>query len=64
MNPAMPTWEIVLMGIVAALVLMFFLPRIRESMKQAEEQKEKDWRGALLPLLAVILFVMLLIALV
>jgi len=63
MNPAMATWEIVLMGIVAALVLMFFLPRIRESMKRSEAQADKDWRGALLPLLAVVLFVLLLIAL-
>jgi multisubunit Na+/H+ antiporter MnhG subunit len=63
MNPAMATWEIVLMGIVAALVLMFFLPRLRESMKQSDAQTNKDWRGALLPLLAVILFVLLLIAL-
>ncbi len=64
MNPNMATWEIILVGMLAVLLVMWFLPGIRESMKRSEEQKEKDWRGALLPLLIVALFVMVLIMLV
>ncbi len=64
MNPNMATWEVVLAGAVAALLVMFFLPRLRESMKRSSEQKEKDWRGALIPLLLVVLFVILLVSLV
>jgi hypothetical protein len=64
LNPNMATWEVVLAGAVAALLVMFFLPRLRESMKRSSEQKEKDWRGALIPLLLVVLFVILLVSLV
>ncbi|MCC5859826.1 MAG: hypothetical protein JJT90_16830 [Ectothiorhodospiraceae bacterium] len=64
MNPNLATWEMVLVGMLAALLVMWFLPGIRASMKRAEEQQEKDWRGALLPLLMVALFVMVLIMLV
>lgn len=64
MNPNMATWEIVVVGILAVLLVMWFLPGIRESMKRTDEQKEKDWRGALLPLLMVALFVIVLIMLV
>ncbi|WP_253482176.1 hypothetical protein [Natronocella acetinitrilica] len=60
----MATWEVVLAGAVAALLVMFFLPRLRESMKRSSEQKEKDWRGALIPLLLVVIFVILLVSLV
>ena len=64
MNPNMATWEVVLAGAFAALLVMFFLPRLRESMKRSAEQKDKDWRGALIPILLVALFVILLISLV
>jgi len=45
---------------------MWFLPGIRESMKRDKEQADqpKDWRGLILPLIFVILFVMLLISIV
>ncbi|MCC5809325.1 MAG: hypothetical protein JJU06_03045 [Ectothiorhodospiraceae bacterium] len=64
MNPNMATWEIVVIGIGAALLIMWFLPGIRASMKRAEEQEEKDWRGALLPIFMVALFVLVLVMLV
>lgn len=64
MNPDMATWEVILAGIFAAALVVFFLPRLRESMKRSQEVKEKDWRGVLIPLLVVVLFVILLISLV
>ncbi|WP_290653077.1 hypothetical protein [Aquisalimonas sp.] len=62
----MAAWEMVLAGIFAVLVTMWFLPGIRESMKRDKEQADqpKDWRGLILPLIFVILFVMLLISIV
>jgi NADH:ubiquinone oxidoreductase subunit 6 (subunit J) len=64
MNPDMPIWEVILAGAIAILVVMLFMPRIRESMKRADKQQQRDWRGALIPLLLVALFVILLISLV
>ncbi|MEX0729206.1 MAG: hypothetical protein WED00_04160 [Aquisalimonadaceae bacterium] len=65
MNPDMPLWEIILAGAVAILVVMMFMPRIRESMQRsAEQDKPKDWKGALIPLALVALFVVFLISLV
>lgn len=64
MNPDLSTWEMVAIAGLAALVLVLFLPGVRDAMQRSSEQTEKDWRGALLPLLAVIAFVALLIALV
>lgn len=65
MNPEMQTWEIVLAGAAAILVVMMLMPRIRESMKRTAERKEpKDWKGALIPLVMVALFVVLLISMV
>lgn len=60
----MATWEILLLGGVAILVVMLFMPGIRQSMQRAREQEEKDWRGALIPLALVALLVILLISLV
>lgn len=64
MNPNMATWELVIIGIGAALLVMWFLPGIRASMKRTEQQEEKDWRGALLPIVMVALFVFVLVMLV
>lgn len=65
MNPDMPLWEIILAGAVGILVVMLFMPRIRESMKRnAERETPADWKGALIPIALVALFVVLLISLV
>lgn len=61
----MAIWEVILAGAIAIMVVMLFMPRIRESMKRsAEQETPKDWKGALIPLLLVALFVVLLISLV
>ncbi len=67
---AMATWEMVLIGIIAAAVTMWFLPGIRAQMErqkhkeQEEGEQPKDWRGLILPLVFVSLFVLLLISLI
>jgi len=63
-NPEMATWELLALGGIAILVVLIMMPRIRESMKRAEKQEQKDWKGALIPLALVALFVLLLISMV
>ena len=57
-------WEKILLGIFAAGLLVWFLPGLKAAMQRSEAQQDKDWKGALIPLLLVILFVLLLISLV
>ncbi|MEO1889299.1 MAG: hypothetical protein ABGX33_05230 [Cycloclasticus sp.] len=56
----MALWEQVALGAVALLVIFWFKPGIKAALKQSEEA-EKDWAGILLPVAAVILFVIFLV---
>lgn len=47
----------------AVLVLFWFGPGIKATLAQSQ-QAEKDWRGFLLPMIVVILFVLFLIVMV
>ena len=58
----METWEKILLGVVALLVLLWFRPGIKAAMEQSRNA-ERDWAGALIPIALVILFVLALIAL-
>ncbi len=58
----METWEQILLGALAILLFFWFRPGIKAAMEQSR-QSEKDWKGALIPIGAVVLFVILLIAL-
>jgi cbb3-type cytochrome oxidase subunit 3 len=60
----MSTWETILLGMVVLLVILWFRPGIRAAFQHAEQVEEKDWRGFLLPLALVVLFVLLLLAMV
>ena len=60
----MALWEQILVGVLALLVLLWFLPGVGAAMKQSREAQSKDWRGALLPVAMVVLFVLLLISMV
>jgi len=48
------------LGAVALLVIFWFKPGIKAALKQSEEA-EKDWASVLLPIAAVILFVVFLL---
>lgn len=61
---SMATWEQVVLGILVVLILLWFFPGIRQMLAQSREAEEKDWKGLLLPLGVVVLFVLLLISLV
>ena len=62
MNPALSTWELLVLGIIAVGVLFLF-PGVRRLIKENKDA-EKDWPGFLIPIGGVILFVILLIVLV
>jgi len=57
------TWEIILIGLIAALVIFWWRPGIKATLEQSRKAP-KDWAGALLPLGLVVLFVILLLAIV
>lgn len=59
----MATWEMVLVGALVVLVLFWISPGIKPMLEQSR-QAEKDWTGLLVPIIAVILFVILLISMV
>ncbi len=55
----MALWEQLALGAVALLVIFWFRPGIKAAL-QKSEQAETDWPGLLLPIAAVILFVVFL----
>ena len=56
-------WEILLGGLAALLVILWFQPGIKAAMERSRAAK-KDWTAALIPIGLVVLFVLLLIQLV
>ena len=59
----MATWEQVLLGIAALVMLFFFWPGAKKMLEQSQQAEDKDWQGALVPIGFVIVFVIVLIAL-
>tara|TARA_R110002074_G_scaffold81724_1_gene182973 strand:+ start:28533 stop:28724 length:192 start_codon:yes stop_codon:yes gene_type:complete len=60
MMMGMALWEQLALGAVALLVIFWFRPGIKAALKHSE-QAEKDWKGILLPIAAVVLFIFFLI---
>jgi hypothetical protein len=60
----MAGWEMLLLGAVALLVLLWVAPGIKPLMEQSRRAENRDWAGLLLPIALVILFVLFLIMLV
>jgi len=57
-----PTWEAVLTGVLVLVLLLWFVPGVKESVRRSRKGTAEDWRGVLLPLGLVALFVVLLLA--
>ena len=57
-------WEKIGSIILLAGMLIFIFPRMRHAIKHSPKGSFQDWKGFLIPLVAVILFVMLLISMV
>ena len=60
----MPLWQQLLACLLMAAVLFLFLPGVRQSLRESREAKNPDWKGALIPIGLVILFIIFLVALV
>jgi hypothetical protein len=60
---ALETWEMILLGALAVLLIFWFRPGIKAALERSREA-EKDWKAVLIPLVLVVLFVILLISLV
>jgi hypothetical protein len=60
----MSTWEMVLMGALAILVLFWAGPGVKAMLEKSRQAKERDWVGLLVPLLLVVAFVLLLMKMV
>ena len=62
MDP-LATWEKILLGVLALLIIIWFFPGIKNLMKESADAP-RDWPAVLLPLVAVAAFVVLLISIV
>ncbi len=60
----MSTWEMVLLGAITVLVLLWFGPGVKTLLEQSRQAEHRDWRGVLVPIALVVLFVLLLISMV
>jgi putative copper export protein len=60
----METWEQILLGVLAVVLLLFFGPGVNRMIRDSPKGSAEDWKGALLPLLLVVGFVVLLIFMV
>ncbi len=56
-------WELLLGGLVAVLLVLWFRPGIRAAIERGRTAK-KDWPAVLIPLGLVVLFVLLLVQVV
>lgn len=60
----MSIWLQILWGMIAVMVLFMFWPGVKAAMQKSEQAENKDWAGLLVPLVAVVLFVLFLIMVV
>jgi len=56
-------WMKILSAIALGAMIIYLIPRAKGIM-EASAQAEKDWKGVLIPLAAVVLFVIFLVAMV
>ena len=60
----MDLWMKILSAVLIVMMLVFLLPRAKQMMTESPKGSAQDWMGALIPLGAVVAFVVLLMALV
>jgi hypothetical protein len=57
----METWEKLIIGVFALLILFWFFPGIRPMLEKSKDAP-KDWAGVLIPVGLVVLFIIFLIS--
>jgi len=60
----MASWESVILGIVAVIFVIWMFPGVKKRMLNSPKGTSEDWKGLILPLLLVVLFVLFLISMV
>ena len=63
MNEGLATWEMIALGAIAVIVLLLFFPGLKTIIRQSKEA-EKDWPGLVIPIIAVVAFVIFLVMIV
>ncbi|MFL2556120.1 MAG: hypothetical protein ACJ0Q4_04675 [Gammaproteobacteria bacterium] len=58
----MNSWEQILLGMVAVIVTFLFWPGVKKALEQSKNVENSDWKGALIPIAIVVLFIMFLIS--
>jgi len=56
-----PMWEKILIGAIMVAVVLFFRPGIRAALERSRRAEDRDWGAVLVPVGAVVLFVVLMI---
>lgn len=64
MMPSMAWWQQAVLALVVLLVLWWTLPGVKAALEKSRHAERRDWRGVVLPVGAVVIFVLLLIAFV
>ena len=62
--PGLELWEQILIGVIALVALLFFGPGVKRTFQQTRGGTSSEWKGVIMPLAAVIVFVVLLILMV
>lgn len=57
----MAIWEQLLLGVGALIILFLFWPGAKAAMERSKNAENPDWKGALLPIGGVVLFVIFLV---
>jgi len=57
----MAFWEQLLLGIGAVALLFLFWPGAKAALEKSRQAENPDWKGALIPIAAVVAFIILLI---
>ena len=57
----MSNWQQVLLGIGAVIILLLFWPGAKAALEMSRRAENPDWKGALIPIGLVVLFIILMI---
>ncbi len=57
-------WMKIISAIALGAMIIYLLPRAKAMMQASAEAENKDWKGVLIPIAGVVLFVIFLIAMV
>ncbi|MDH5614225.1 MAG: hypothetical protein OEY35_04245 [Gammaproteobacteria bacterium] len=60
----MEMWMKIGYALLLGMMIMFIFPRAKQMLKESPKVSGNEWMGVLIPIIAVVLFVMLLIKLV